>query len=72
MDTLNARGSIKFAISEPIWNRAITCTVPDELIELMRDLWKKRISAYGKVHYNEEGLPLRIEAENRRIPRYRK
>lgn len=64
LDTLSTRGSRpRFTISEPIWNMAVQCTVPDDLIEAMRGMWRQRVSARGMVHYDREGLPTSIRAE---------
>ena len=64
LDTLSARGRRPhFTISEPIWNMAVQCTVPDQLVEAMRGMWRQRVSARGMVHYDREGLPTSIRAE---------
>ena len=64
LDTLSTRGSRpRFTISEPVWNMAVQCTVPDDLIEAMRGMWRQRVSARGMVHYHREGLPTSIRAE---------
>ena len=63
LDTLSARGRLHFTISEPIWNMAVQCTVPDELVETMRGMWRQRVAAHGVVHYDREGLPTSIRAE---------
>ena len=63
LDTLSARGRLHFTISEPIWNMAVQCTVPEELVETMQGMWRQRVSARGMVHYDREGLPTSIRAE---------
>ena len=63
LDTLSARGRLHFTISEPIWNMAVRCTVPDGLVETMRGMWRQRVAAHGMVHYDREGLPISIRAE---------
>ena len=63
LDTLSARGRLHFTISEPIWNVAVRCTVPDDLVELMRGMWRQRVAAHGMVHYDRDGVPTRIRAE---------
>ena len=63
LDTLSARGRLHFTISEPIWNMAVQCTVPDDLVESMRGMWRKRVAVHGLVHYDREGLPTSIRAE---------
>ncbi len=51
------------AIYEPVWNKRIECMVPDELLDGMRHLWRKRVTAHGVVHYRADGFPARIDAE---------
>lgn len=63
LDTLSARGRLHFTISEPIWNMAVQCTVPEELVEAMQGMWRRRVSARGMVHYDREGYPTSIRAE---------
>ncbi len=63
LDTLSARGRLHFTISEPIWNMAVQCTVPDDLIESMRGMWRQRVAAHGLVRYDRQGLPTSIQAE---------
>ena len=38
LDTLSARGRLQFTISEPIWNMAVQCTVPEQLVEAMQKM----------------------------------
>ena len=63
LDTLSARGRLRFTISEPVWNMAVQCTVPEELVEAMQGMWRRRVSARGMVHYDREGYPTSIRAE---------
>ena len=63
LDTLSARGRLHFTISEPIWNMAVQCTVPDNLVGVMQGMWRQRVAAHGIVHYDREGLPTSIRAD---------
>ena len=54
----------KLTIREQVWGRKIECSVPDGLLESMRVLWRKRITATGTVHYRSDGFPSRIDAES--------
>ena len=63
LDTLSARGRLHFTISEPVWNMAVQCTVPEDLIESMQGMWRQRVAAHGMVHYDRAGLPTSIRAE---------
>ena len=42
---------------------AVQCTVPEELVEAMQGMWRRRVSARGMVHYDREGYPTSIRAE---------
>ncbi|MCY4190954.1 MAG: hypothetical protein OXD42_06475 [Rhodospirillaceae bacterium] len=63
LDTLSARGHPYFIISEPIWNIAVKCTVPDDVVDSMREMWRQRVAAHGTVHYDPNGQPTSIKAE---------
>lgn len=63
LDTLSVRGAPHFTISEPIWNMAVRCIVPEQMFEAMRAMWQERVSARGMVHYDREGHPTSIRAE---------
>lgn len=54
----------RLTIQEPVWGRKIECSVPDDLLEHMRKLWRKRVTAKGTVHYRSDGFPSRIDAES--------
>ena len=60
---LNARNTPQFSIIEPIWNKTVSCTVPEDMIDKMKDLWRTRIAAHGIVHYRPDGTPLSIQAD---------
>ena len=61
LTTLSEQGDL--AICEPVWDRHIQCSVPDEQLEGMRALWRKRVTARGLVHYDSDGYPVKIDAE---------
>lgn len=63
LDTLSARRGLQFTISEPIWDTAVKCTVPDELADAMQSMWRQRVAAHGVVRYNRDGHPASIRAE---------
>ena len=63
LSVLSDRKVIHFVIYERVWDRPVTCTVPNERIEKMMSFWRKRVAAHGMVHYRPDGLPTRIEAE---------
>ena len=52
------------AIHEPGQGRRIRCSVPEERLEEMRVLWRRRVTAVGMVQYGADGYPIQIEAEH--------
>ena len=63
LSTLSNRGGPHFTIYEPIWDTGVRCTVPDELVTSMQEMWTRRVAAHGLIHYDAEGHPLSIRAE---------
>lgn len=63
LSVLSDRQGLHFLIYERIWDRAVKCTVPDNLLDQMMTLWRKRVAAHGLVHYRSDGLPTRIETD---------
>ena len=63
LDTLSARGGVHFTIYEPIWDKGVNCSVPSDLVDTMQKMWRQRIAAHGMVHYDAEGRPMSIRAE---------
>ena len=63
LSVLSERKSVHYVIYERVWDRPVTCTVPDNLLEVMMDLWRGRVAAHGMVHYSPDGVPTRIEAD---------
>ena len=63
LSTLSNRGGPHFTIYEPIWDTGVRCTVPDALVASMQEMWTKRVAAHGLIHYDAEGHPLSIRAE---------
>ncbi len=63
LSTLSNRGGPHFTIYEPIWDTGVRCTVPDELVASMQEMWTRRVAAHGLIHYDAEGHPLSIRAE---------
>ena len=63
LDTLSARGGIDFTIYEPIWDKGVNCRVPPRLVDRMQKMWRQRVAAHGMVHYDAEGRPISIRAE---------
>ena len=63
LSILSDRKVLHFVIYEQVWDKAVTCIVPDDLVETMMKSWRKRIAAHGIVHYRPDGVPTKVEAE---------
>lgn len=63
LEMMSVRGGPHFTIYEPIWDSGVRCTVPDELLDAMPDMWRKRVAAHGLIHYDAEGHPVSIKAD---------
>ena len=63
LSVLTERGGVHFVIYERVWDHGVKCTVPENLVESMMEMWRKRVAAHGMVHYRPDGLPTRIEAD---------
>ena len=64
LEMLSARGGPHFTIYEPIWDSGVRCTVPDDLLDRMSDMWRKRVTAHGMIHYDANGHPMSIRADD--------
>ncbi len=64
LEVLDSKPPPRFTIREPIWNKSVQCRVPDDLVARMPSMWGRRVAAHGLIHYNAEGHPVSIEAED--------
>lgn len=71
LETISIHGKPRFVIYHSRTGKAVNCTVPaDKLTSLITtDLLGRRVCAYGLVHSNARGEPLRVDAERIRILR---
>lgn len=63
LSVLSERGELHFVIFEPIWDKPVRCVVPERLLARAMDLWRRRVSAHGLVHYRPDGIPTKIDAD---------
>ena len=57
-------GMRRFLQIPPYTRSKRSSNVPDALLEGMRHLWRKRVTAYGIVHYRSDGFPASIDAQS--------
>lgn len=63
LTSLHAGNGLHGEIREYIRRRPVKCTIPDELVETTKSLWRKRVIAYGLVHYNPRGEAIRVQVD---------
>jgi hypothetical protein len=64
LQTLSERGGLKFIVYEPLWDRRIDCSMPDELMDQAIAAFRKRVEVYGLIRYRRDGRPVRIEVDD--------
>lgn len=60
----DASGSVRIAIKDFLYPRAINCAVPDNLLDSALQSFRKRVEIEGRIHYRKDGTPISIEAES--------
>lgn len=58
----DASGSLKIGVKDYLYPKAITCNVPESMIEKVFSSFRRRVELNGKIHYRRDGTPLSIEA----------
>lgn len=56
-------GSLKITVKDYLYPRAIVCAVPEELLEIALQSFRKRVEIEGKIHFRKDGTPISIEAQ---------
>lgn len=59
----DASGALKIRVRDFLFPRAISCVVPEKMIETVFDSFRRRVEISGRIHYRRDGTPLSIEAE---------
>jgi len=60
----DASGSIRIAVNDLLYPKSINCAVPEDLLEIALQSFRKRVEVEGRIHYRKDGTPIGIEAEN--------
>jgi len=60
----DASGGIKIRVKDFLYPRAITCVVPEKMIEQVLSSFRRRVEIEGRIHYRKEGTPISIDAES--------
>ncbi|WP_281299915.1 MULTISPECIES: hypothetical protein [unclassified Iodidimonas] len=59
----DASESIKIRIKDYLYPKAINCVVPEGLMQIVLDSFRKRVEIDGRIHYRKDGTPISIEAD---------
>jgi hypothetical protein len=63
LQTVSERGGYKVIVTEPLWDRAITCVINQEQLNQALDLFGKRVEVHGYIKYRIDGTPTSIRVE---------
>lgn len=58
----DASGALKIRIQDYLFQKPISCVVPERMIEKVFQSFRKRVEIDGKIHYRRDGTPISIEA----------
>lgn len=56
-------GALRIRVRDFLYPRAINCIVPEEMIDVVLNSFRKRVEIEGKIHYRRDGTPISIEAQ---------
>lgn len=60
---LDANGALKIRIKDFLYPRAISCVVPEAMIDKVLTSFRCRVEIEGRIHYRRNGTPISIEAQ---------
>lgn len=61
LSALHDREDIYIEVREYIRNRPIKCFIGVDLVDKCKDLWRRRVTVRGIVHYDSKGMPTKVE-----------
>ena len=63
LSVLNERGGVHFVVYERVWDHPVRCEVPEDLVETVMSLWRRRVAVHGVVRYRPDGMPRSVDIE---------
>jgi hypothetical protein len=63
LDVVSAHGKLECTIYDPLGDRPIKCDLPEALISDAIGSFRRRVEVFGRVHYRNDGLAVRVLAE---------
>ena len=61
LQTVSERGAYRVVVYEPVWDRAISCFLPEALMPEAISAFGQRVEVYGLIHYRSDGTPISIK-----------
>lgn len=58
----DASGSVRIAVKDFLYPRSVSCAVPESLLEVALQSFRKRVEVEGRINYRKDGTPISIEA----------
>lgn len=63
LEVVTAHGKLECTIYDSLGERAIKCDLAEDLIGEAIHAFRKRVEVFGRVHYRQDGMPVRVIAE---------
>lgn len=60
----DVNGSLRIRVKDFLYPKAINCIVPEKMIDLVFNSFRRRVEIEGKIHYRRDGTPISIEASS--------
>lgn len=64
LSALHDRGDIYFEVREYVRDRPIKCVIKGDLVDKCKDLWRRRVTVRGIVHYDSNGMPTKVDVRD--------
>lgn len=64
ISALHDLGDIHFELREYIRERSVKCIVEGDLVEKCKNLWRKRVTVHGIVHYDRAGNASKVDVRD--------
>jgi hypothetical protein len=62
LEVVTAHGKLECTIYDPLGDRAIKCELAEHLIPAAVEAFRKRVEVFGRVHYRQDGMAVRVIA----------
>lgn len=59
----DGKGGLELRIRDPLWSRAIKCSLPERLLGKAMETFRQRVELFGEIHYRKDDTPEGIRVE---------